>query len=64
MTQPLADGDLAYAQLKTGERVVRIVTRLNDGWLLWSANAAYAPRVVPTDQIESLHTIVYVRTRR
>lgn len=64
VTQPVADGDLAYAQLKAGERIAKIVARVNDGWLLSSANPAYAPRFVPKDQIESIHKIVYVRTLR
>jgi phage repressor protein C with HTH and peptisase S24 domain len=60
--QPVADGDLAYAQLKAGERIATIVARVNRGWLLSSANPAYAPRFVPKEEIECIHKIVYVRT--
>jgi transcriptional regulator with XRE-family HTH domain len=60
-TVPVADGDLAYAQLESGERFAKIATRESGGWLLSSANPTYAPRFVPNDQIERIHKVGFVR---
>jgi transcriptional regulator with XRE-family HTH domain len=64
VTQPVADGDLAYVQLKSGERFARIAAHQDGGWLFSCANPAYAPRFVPNDQIEIIHEVVYVRFLR
>lgn len=58
---PVGDGDLAYAQLKSGERLVKIARKQNGGWLLSSANPAYEPRYVSGDQVEHIHRVAYVR---
>jgi phage repressor protein C with HTH and peptisase S24 domain len=57
----VGDGDIAYVQLKSGERLIKIATKTGDGWLLTSANPAYAPRSVKTDEIEHVHRVAYVR---
>jgi phage repressor protein C with HTH and peptisase S24 domain len=59
--QPVGDGDLAYVQLKSGERLAKIATRQTDGWLLTSANPAYPPRAVRIDEIQHIHKVAYVR---
>jgi hypothetical protein len=58
--QAVADGDLAYVQLKSGERFVQIAARQDNGWLLSSANPSHAPRFVSNDRIESIHKVAYV----
>lgn len=59
--QPIGDGDLVYAQLRTGERLAKIATRQQGGWLLTSANPAHPPRFVNNDEIEHIHKVAYVR---
>lgn len=61
VTKPIGDGDLAYVQLKSGERLAKIATRMQDGWLLSSANPAHGPRTVRNDEIEHIHKVAYVR---
>lgn len=59
--QPVGDGDVAYVQLRNGERLVKIATRVTDGWLLTSANPAHPPRQVHVDEVEHIHKVAYVR---
>lgn len=61
VTKPISDGDVAYVQLKNNERLVKIATRVTDGWLLTSANPAHAPRQVNIDEIEHIHKVAWVR---
>lgn len=58
---PVADGDEVYAQLLTGERLIKIAYRATDGWILESANPAYPARFVPTSNIGAIHPIVWSR---
>lgn len=60
-TQRVTDGDLVYAQLRSGERLAKIATRQANGWLLTSANPSYPPRFVTVDEIEHIHKVAYVR---
>lgn len=59
--QAIADGDLAYVQLRSGERLAKIATRMTDAWLLTSANPAHPPRHVRVDEILHIHKVAYVR---
>lgn len=59
--QPVSDGDVAYVQMKSGERLIKIANRMTDAWMLTSANAAHAPRVVHVDEIEHIHKVAWVR---
>lgn len=61
VVQPVSDGDVAYVQLRNGERLVKIATRVTDGWLLTSANPAHPPRQVHVDEVEHIHKVAYVR---
>lgn len=61
VTQPVADGDIAYVQMKNRERLVKIATRVTDGWLLTSANPAHPPRQVHVSEIEHIHKVAWVR---
>ena len=38
-----------------------ILTKQSEGWLLTSANPAYAPRAVKNDEVEHIHRVAYVR---
>lgn len=60
-TQKVGDGDLVYAQLRDGERLIKLATRQNGGWLLMSANPAHVPRYVRGDDVEHIHKVAYVR---
>jgi len=60
-SQPVGDGDLVYVQLRSGERMTKIATRQSGGWLLASANPAYPPRFVSTDEIAHIHRVAWVR---
>lgn len=57
-THSVNDGDLAYVHLKSGERLIKLVTRHRNGWWLSAANPAYPPRFVATAQISALHRVV------
>jgi DNA-binding XRE family transcriptional regulator len=46
---PVNDGDAAYIQLRNGERLVKLVTRSEDGFVLESVNPQYRPRFVRSD---------------
>jgi phage repressor protein C with HTH and peptisase S24 domain len=61
---PVGDGDVAYVQLRSGERLVKLVTRTDDGYLLASVNPQYAPRFVRNDDVEHVHRIAYARLLR
>lgn len=37
--QPVADGDVVYVQMKSGERLIKIANRMTDAWLLTSATS-------------------------
>lgn len=59
----VADGDEVYVQLLTGERLIKVVRRMNDGYLLESYNQAYEPRFVPRDAIGAMHPIVWSKRK-
>lgn len=59
--QKVQDGDVVYVQLRDGERLIKLATKQNGGWLLTSANPAYQPRYVHADAIEHIHKVAYVR---
>lgn len=61
---PAADGELSYAQLSSGERLVKVARRIPGGWILESYNNAYPPRVVTDAEVVSIHRVVYVKTLR
>lgn len=56
-----ARGDNAYVQLHNGERLVKYVRKQQGGWILESHNSAYDTRFVPTDEVGTLHRIVYAK---
>jgi phage repressor protein C with HTH and peptisase S24 domain len=58
-THVVNDGDLAYVQLKSGERLVKLVTRHKSGLWLSAANPAYPPRFAANDQVVIVHRVVY-----
>lgn len=58
------DGDEVYVQLLSGERLLKIVRRVADGYLLESANPAYEPRFVKREEVGAMHPIIYARRRR
>ena len=60
--RPVQDGDIVYAQLKSGERLVKVAHRQNGGFVLESYNQAYAPRFVTSAEIDAIHKCVYIRT--
>jgi phage repressor protein C with HTH and peptisase S24 domain len=59
---PVGEGDLAYVHLKTGERLVKMVHKHPNGWLLESFNREYPPRFVDNSEVSALHRVAYVRT--
>jgi phage repressor protein C with HTH and peptisase S24 domain len=59
-----ADGELSYAQLVSGEHLVKVTRRVQGGWILESYNNAYPPRFVTDAEVASIHRVVYVRTVR
>lgn len=61
---PVRDGDEAYVQLLTGERLVKTVHRSGEGWVLESANPAYPPRFVSASDVGAIHPVLYARRRR
>lgn len=61
---PIEDGDEAYVQLVSGERLIKVVHRTETGWRLESINPKYPPRDVPADQVATIHTIVWSKRRR
>jgi phage repressor protein C with HTH and peptisase S24 domain len=61
---PVGDGDPAYVQLRTGERLVKLVTSSAEGFVLESVNPQYRPRFVREDEVEHIHRIAYARFLR
>lgn len=59
---PVGEGDLAYVHLKSGERLVKMVHKHPNGWLLESFNREYPPRFVDNAEVSALHRVAYVRT--
>ena len=57
------DGDEVYAQLASGERSIRVVTKTAGAYVLQPYNPAYPPRVVKRRDLHALHVIVYSRRR-
>ncbi|MYD70364.1 MAG: helix-turn-helix domain-containing protein [Acidobacteria bacterium] len=57
------DGDEVYAQLVSGERSIRVVTKTTGAYLLQPYNLAYPARVVKRRDMHALHVIVYSRRR-
>lgn len=58
---PFTSGAAAYVTLTDGARLIKIVRKVQDGYLLESANPAHEARFVPTAQVETIHRIAYVR---
>lgn len=56
---PVVDGDEVYVELLSGERLIKIARRQQAGWVLESANPAYAARFVTTAEIGAMHPIVW-----
>lgn len=61
---PIADGDEAYVELLSGERLIKVVRKLPGGWLLESYNPAHESRHVKRAEIGTLHPIVWIRPKR
>ena len=57
------DGDEVYAQLGSGECMVRLVHTVQGGFMLQSYNPAYAARFVKSKDIRTMHVILYSRRR-
>lgn len=60
---PLADGDEACVHLRSGERLIKIVRRIHEGYILESANPAYPARHVTDTEVMAIHTIVYAKRK-
>jgi len=60
---PVSDGDEVYVELTTGERLVKTASRATGGWVLESANPAYAARFVKTEEIGTIHPIVWSKRK-
>ena len=58
-----ADGDEVYAQLASGERAIRLVTKTSGAYLLQPYNHAFPARLVKRRDVHALHVIVYSRRR-
>lgn len=61
---PIADGDEGYVQLKNGERLIKVVHRMDGGWVLESWNPAYPARVVKLEEVSAIHPVIYSRRSR
>ncbi len=59
--RPVRDGDEVYAQLASGERLVRLAHAVPSGYVLESYNHSYTMRFVRRQEIRELHVIVYSR---
>ena len=57
------DGDEVYAQLGSGERLIRVVRTLPGGFLLLSYNHAYKPLLLQSKDIEAMGVVVSSRLR-
>lgn len=62
--QKVRKGDEVYAQLASGESLVRLAHPMQGGCILQPYNPAYASRFVRQDQCKALHVIVYSLRRR
>lgn len=61
---PAQDGDEVYAQLLSGERLLKVAHKITGGWLLESYNRAYPPRQVKRSEIGAMHPILWIRSKR
>lgn len=61
---PVRDGDEVYAQLLSGERLLKVAHKMTAGWLLESYNRAYEPRQVKKSEIGAMHPILWIRSLR
>lgn len=59
----VADGDEVYVQLLTGERLIKVVRRMGEGYLLESYNQSYEPRFVLRAAVGSMHPIVWSKRK-
>ena len=59
--QEVRDGDEVYAQLASGECLVRLLHMSGDAYLLQPYNPAHRARVAGQEEIEAMHAIVYSR---
>ena len=57
----VCDGDEVYAQLASGECLVRLLHMSGDAYLLQPYNPAHRARVAGQEEIEAMHAIVYSR---
>ena len=57
----LRDGDEAYVQLASGERIVRVVRPVRGRYLMQAYNPTCKPRFVRRKEVKALHVIVYSR---
>lgn len=60
---PVEDGDEVYVQLESGERLIKLAFRTDDGWRLESINPNYAAREVRADAVASIHAIVWAKRK-
>ena len=60
-SHPLEDGDEVYAQLTSGECAIRLMHRMQGGYVLQSYNHGYATRIVRRKDVVGMHVIVYSR---
>ena len=58
------DGDEVYAQLLSGERLLKVAHKITGGWMLESYNRAYQPRQVKRAEIDAMHPILWIRSNR
>lgn len=61
---PPGEGDEVYAMLLSGERLIKILHRTDEGYVLESANPAYPPRFVKKSEIGAVHPVLYARRKR
>jgi phage repressor protein C with HTH and peptisase S24 domain len=60
---PIEDGDEVYAQLATGERLIKVAFRIEAGWRLESINPQYAPLEVTAANVIAIHPIVWAKRK-
>ena len=56
---PVRDGDDVYAQLASGERLVRLACTTRGGYMLQPYNHGYRARFVRRKEIHAMHVILY-----
>lgn len=59
---PVTNKGLGYVQLRSGERLIKMVHVQPGGYTLESFNRAYAPRFVTREEVGAVHRIAYIRT--